>query len=51
MGPTILLFILICVFLAVLPTWPYSRAWGPTPAGLVGLIVILLLALMFWNKI
>jgi len=51
MGPTILLFILLGVFLAVLPTWPYSRAWGPFPAGLVGLIVILLLALMFWNKI
>jgi len=51
MGPTILLFILIGVLLAVLPAWPYSRAWGPFPAGLVGLIVLLLLALMFWNKI
>jgi len=51
MGPTILLFILIGVLLAVLPAWPYSRAWGPIPAGLVGLIVLLLLALMFWNKI
>jgi hypothetical protein len=51
MAPTILLFILLGVFLAVLPTWPYRRGWGPFPAGLVGLIVILLLALMFWNKI
>jgi hypothetical protein len=51
MGPTILLFILIGVLLAVLPAWPYSRAWGAFPAGLVSLIVLLLLALMFWNKI
>jgi uncharacterized protein DUF3309 len=51
MSATILLIILVAVFLAVLPTWPYSRAWGPFPSGLVGLIVILLLVLMFLNMI
>jgi len=51
MGSTVLLIILIGVFLAVLPVWPYSRAWGAFPSGLVGLIVVLLLALMFFNKI
>jgi hypothetical protein len=51
MGPTILLIILIAVFLAVLPAWPYSRNWGPFPSGLVGLIVVLLLVLMFFNMI
>jgi hypothetical protein len=51
MGPTILLIILIAVFLAVLPAWPYSRNWGPFPSGLVGLIVLLLLVLMFFNMI
>jgi Protein of unknown function (DUF3309) len=51
MGPTILLIILVAVFLAVLPAWPYSRAWGPFPSGLVGLIVVLLIVLMFFNMI
>lgn len=51
MSATILLIILVAVFLAVLPMWPYSRAWGPFPSGLVGLIVILLLVLMFLNMI
>ena len=51
MGLTILLFILVAVFLAVLPTWPYSRAWGAFPSGLVGLIVVALIILMFFNMI
>jgi hypothetical protein len=49
MGSTVLLIILIGVFLAVLPVWPYSRAWGPFPSGLVGLIIVLMLALLFFN--
>lgn len=51
MGPTVLLIILIAVFLAVLPAWPYSRTWGASPSGLVGLIIVLLLILMFFNMI
>lgn len=50
MGPTILLFILICVLLAALPVWPYSRNWGPLPAGLVGLIVVVLLIFLMLDK-
>jgi hypothetical protein len=51
MGTTILLIILIAVLIAVLPTWPYSRAWGPYPSGLVGLIVVILLVLIFLGKL
>lgn len=51
MGLTILLIILVLVFLAVLPAWPYSRSWGAFPSGLVGLIVVLLIVLMYFNKI
>ncbi len=51
MGSTILLIILVGVLLAVLPAWPYSRAWGVFPSGLVGLIILLLLILMFLNMI
>ena len=51
MGTTILLIILICVLLAVLPTWPYSRAWGPFPSGLVGLAIAILLILLLFGKV
>ena len=47
--PSILLIvILIVVLLAVLPTWPYSTAWGYYPSGILGvvLIVLIILALM-----
>jgi len=51
MGTTILLIILVAVFLAVLPAWPYSRAWGLFPAGLVGVIILMLLLLIFFDKV
>lgn len=51
MGSTIVLIILVAVFLAVLPVWPYSRKWGPFPSALVGLTIILLIALMFFRMI
>jgi hypothetical protein len=51
MSSTILLIILVAVLLAVLPAWPYSRAWGAFPSGLVGLIILLLLLLMFFGMI
>ena len=51
MGPTIFLIILIGVLLAVLPTWPYSRTWGPFPSGLVGLIIVIVLVLLFLDKV
>lgn len=50
MGTTILLIILVAVFLAVLPAWPYSRAWGLFPSGLVGVIILMLLLLIFFDK-
>ena len=43
----ILLIILLVVLFGVLPTWPYSRSWGPFPAGAVGLLLVILLLLFF----
>ncbi len=54
MGSTIVLIILVilvAVFLALLPAWPYSRKWGPFPSGLVGLTIVLLIGLMFLRMI
>jgi Protein of unknown function (DUF3309) len=44
---TILLIILL---LAVLPTWPYSNAWGYYPSGGVGLILVVLLVLLLMGR-
>jgi hypothetical protein len=40
----------LTILLAVLPTWPYSRNWGPLPSGLVGLIVVILLIFLMLDK-
>jgi hypothetical protein len=29
----------------------YSRAWGSFPSGLVGLIIVVLLILLFFNRL
>lgn len=48
---TILLIILIIVLIGALPTWPYSRAWGYYPGGILGIIVIILLILILMGRI
>jgi hypothetical protein len=48
---TILLIILVLVLLGALPAWPYSRAWGYGPSGVLGLIVVVLLILVLMGRI
>lgn len=47
----LLLIVLIVVLLAVVPTWPYSRAWGYYPSGLVSLLVLILLILLLTGRL
>ena len=47
----LLLIVLILVLLAVLPSWPYSRAWGYYPSGIVGLIVVIILVLWLLGRL
>jgi uncharacterized membrane protein YdcZ (DUF606 family) len=48
---TILLIVLILLLLGALPTWPHSRKWGYYPSGSLGLIFIVLLVLVFSNRL
>jgi hypothetical protein len=48
---TLLLIIVILLLLGAVPTWPYSRSWGYGPSGLLGLLVILMLLLLFFDVI
>jgi hypothetical protein len=42
----ILAIILFMLLLAVLPTWPYSAAWGYYPSGGLGLLLVVLLVVL-----
>ena len=46
MSRTLILILLILLLLAVLPTWPYSSAWGYYPSGTLGLILIIVIILV-----
>jgi hypothetical protein len=43
---TILLVVLILLLVGALPTWDYSRKWGPAPSGII--LVILVVLIIVW---
>ena len=47
---TILLIILVLLLIGALPSWPYSAAWGPAPAGILGVILIVVLILVLMGR-
>ncbi|WP_084154170.1 DUF3309 family protein [Citrifermentans bremense] len=47
----IVLLILILLVIAVLPTWPYSAGWGYFPSGGLGVVLMVLLLLVFMERI
>lgn len=48
---TILLIILILLLVGALPSWPYSRAWGYGPSGLLGVVLVVLVILLLLGRI
>ena len=47
----ILAIALFLFFLAVLPVWPHARNWGYGPTGIIGVVLIVVLCLAFFNLI
>lgn len=47
----VVLLILILLVIAVLPTWPYSVGWGYFPSGGLGVVLVVLLLLVFMERI
>jgi Protein of unknown function (DUF3309) len=47
----ILLVLLIILFFAAVPAWPYSRGWGYYPSGGLGLVVLILVVLLLMGRI
>ncbi|MEM5382528.1 DUF3309 family protein [Paraburkholderia phymatum] len=48
---TILLIVVILLLIGALPSWPYSRAWGYRPTGLVGVVLIVVIVLLLMGQI
>jgi hypothetical protein len=47
----ILLVLLVMLLLGALPAWPYSRSWGYAPSGTLGLVLIILLLVVIFQRI
>lgn len=45
----IVFVVLLVLLIAVLPAWPYSRAWGAPAASVVGLLLLLLLVVSMFG--
>ncbi|CDX24913.1 conserved exported hypothetical protein [Mesorhizobium sp. ORS 3324] len=48
---TLLIIILILILIGAVPAWPYSRAWGYGPSGIVGVLLIVLLILLLMGRL
>ena len=48
---TLALIILAILLIAALPAWPYASAWGPGPAGVLGVVLIVVLILVLIGRI
>ena len=48
---TLLIVILLLLLLGALPTWPHSINWGYGPSGLLGLLLIVVLALALVRRV
>lgn len=48
---TILLIVLILVLIGAIPSWPYSREWGPWPSGGVGVVLVIVVVLLLLGRL
>ena len=48
---TILIIVLILLLIGAVPTWPYSRAWGYYPSGLLGLVLLIVIILALVGRL
>jgi hypothetical protein len=47
----VVLVVLLLIILAVLPVWPYSRAWGYGPTILIGTVLVVLLIMTLRGQV
>ncbi len=44
-----LILVLVVMFIASLPVWPYSRRWGYSGSGGIGVLLVIVLTLFHLN--
>jgi hypothetical protein len=52
MVSTILIIILILLLIGAVPSWGYSRSWGPYPSGVLGVLLVIVIILVltgYWR--
>lgn len=47
----ILIVVLVVLLLVTIPTWPYSRGWGPYPSSILGVVLVVLIILFLLGKL
>jgi hypothetical protein len=45
-----LMILLVLLLIGTLPSWPHSRAWGYTPSGVLGAVLIVVLVLFLLGR-
>jgi hypothetical protein len=48
---TLLIIIVVLALLGSLPTWPYSAGWGYYPSGGLGLILLIVILLILFDRL
>ncbi len=48
---TILLIVVILLLIGVIPSWPHSKSWGYGPSGIVGVVVLIVVALVVLGRL
>ena len=47
----LLVVLLIVLLLGVIPAWPHSRNWGYRPSGVLGAVLLVVVALVLLGRI
>lgn len=47
----LLAVVLILLVVGLLPSWPYSAGWGPAPASIAGVILLILIVLLLFGRL
>lgn len=47
----VLVVVLLLLVIGALPAWPYSTGWGYYPSGGLGLILLIILLLVIFDRL
>ena len=48
---TVIIILLILFLIGAVPRWPYSRNWGFSPSGLLGIVLLVVIVLVLTGRL